>query len=136
MTGPEHYAAAEGLLEVCSHVERDTPGERSMFAEAQVHATLALAAATAMSHWNGPELPMPQPDRLAWERAASERPAAQARQRQAEREEAEEAAADMETLAREMYPAEYAAITDDNPMDPGKVAAVKAELARRMSGDT
>lgn len=76
MTGPEHYREAEHLLAVASkdiwdaaHVQR-----------AQVHATLALAAATAMSHWNDPSYPpMPQADRLAWEKVASERPAEQAR---------------------------------------------------------
>jgi hypothetical protein len=40
-------------------------------------------------------------------------------------------AADMETLAREMYPAQYAAITDDHPMDPALVRQVQAELDRR-----
>jgi hypothetical protein len=39
---------------------------------------------------------------------------------------------DMETLAREMFPEQYAAITDDNPMDPALVQRVKDELARRQ----
>lgn len=43
MTGAEHYAAAEALLAD----EADTTPER--LAAAQVHATLALAAATAMA---------------------------------------------------------------------------------------
>jgi hypothetical protein len=42
MTGAEHYAAAEALLD-----EAETTPER--VAAAQVHATLALAAATAMA---------------------------------------------------------------------------------------
>jgi len=55
MSGPEHYHAAELLLAEA----REQPGEgsaRSM-AAAQVHATLALAAATALHgvsdhrHW-------------------------------------------------------------------------------------
>jgi len=43
---------------------------------------------------------------------------------------------DREALAREMYPAEYAAITDDAPMDPVKVALVEAELIRRKGDVT
>jgi hypothetical protein len=53
------------------------------------------------------------------------------------RAEAREAArlgpADIESIAREMFPAEYAAITDDRPMDPALVALVKAEQARRLA---
>lgn len=41
MTGPEHYQAAERLL-------KDKHRDDSTVAEAQVHATLALAAATAL----------------------------------------------------------------------------------------
>lgn len=41
MTGPEHYRAAEQLIE--AHGD----GVPTMLALAQVHATLALAAATA-----------------------------------------------------------------------------------------
>jgi hypothetical protein len=70
MTGPEHYREAERLLAL------------NMLARAQVHATLAGAAATAMSHWNSPaDLPMPLDDRLAWLSTASEQPAANARRR-------------------------------------------------------
>ena len=43
--------------------------------------------------------------------------------------------AGMETVAREMFPAEYAAIDDDHSMDPAKVQAVKNEVARRQTGD-
>jgi hypothetical protein len=43
---------------------------------------------------------------------------------------------DREVLAKEMFPAEYAAITDDKPMDPAKVALVEAELIRRTSDVT
>lgn len=44
MTGPQHYAEAEQLLESCG----DFPGEVADWkvAMAQVHATLAVAAAT------------------------------------------------------------------------------------------
>jgi hypothetical protein len=55
MTGPEHYHAAELLLAEAA----ERPGEASArsIAAAQVHATLALAAATALHgvtdhrHW-------------------------------------------------------------------------------------
>jgi hypothetical protein len=49
MIGPEHYAKAEELLAFTRDAERGTPHEASLFAEAQVHATLALAAATALN---------------------------------------------------------------------------------------
>lgn len=42
MTGPEHYRKAEKLV-------RDFKGDTNDLRAAQVHATLALAAATAMS---------------------------------------------------------------------------------------
>jgi len=46
MTGPEHYRQAERLLAAAIH--RETIDQTSVrIAEAQVHATLALAAATA-----------------------------------------------------------------------------------------
>lgn len=46
MTGPEHYREAEALLDEVSGPDDDfTRDER--IAMAQVHATLALAAATA-----------------------------------------------------------------------------------------
>ncbi len=46
MTGAEHYAAAEALLDEVA-AKPDDAGQR--LAVAQVHATLALAAATAMA---------------------------------------------------------------------------------------
>ena len=49
MTGPEHYSEAERLVEM-GELD-DYPGEAERYlrdiARAQVHATLALAAATA-----------------------------------------------------------------------------------------
>lgn len=90
MTGPEHYQAAEKLLKRLSGQDPGSPWYHGITAAAQVHATLAVAAATAMSHWNSPDMPMPQPDRLAWEKAASERPAAQAREKAAREAEAAE----------------------------------------------
>lgn len=54
MTGPEHYKRAESLLDQlrrahASMTERVNPERAAaVLAEAQVHATLALAAATAL----------------------------------------------------------------------------------------
>jgi hypothetical protein len=62
MTGPEHYQAAEDLL---SQPWLDDPHARSFIARAQVHATLALAAATALSHG------VDAGSRHAWSEAAS-----------------------------------------------------------------
>jgi len=77
MTGPEHYAAAERLHEHARDMadadESPDPAEtaerisRRMadLAEAQVHATLALAAAIGLSAATGPE------DERAWRAAAA-----------------------------------------------------------------
>jgi hypothetical protein len=48
MTGPEHYSYAEQLLAQASEDELGSDAERFHVAKAQVHATLALAAATAL----------------------------------------------------------------------------------------
>lgn len=65
MNGPEHYAAAERLLDAATAegVEPGEPGQVSNLAAAQVHATLALAAATALT-WSTKDL-------KAWQPAAS-----------------------------------------------------------------
>ena len=51
MSGPEHYREAERLLQAVSDMTADTSEEAALlnctFMEAQVHATLALAAAQA-----------------------------------------------------------------------------------------
>lgn len=47
MNGPQHYAAAERLLDGLGNSTRGTAHDASTLAEAQVHATLALAAAMA-----------------------------------------------------------------------------------------
>ena len=47
MTGPEHYIAAEELLEDVGHA-RDEDDAARVLGIAQVHATLALAAVTAV----------------------------------------------------------------------------------------
>ena len=48
MTGPEHYTQAEALLEEASDpADHGVSALHAHIARAQVHATLALAAATA-----------------------------------------------------------------------------------------
>lgn len=47
MDGPGHYRTAEALLVGQRSAMRGTVEDQSILAEAQVHATLALAAATA-----------------------------------------------------------------------------------------
>ncbi|MFJ1647926.1 hypothetical protein [Streptomyces sp. NPDC088258] len=47
MNGPEHYREAEHRLLMAWEDDRDPENVRHLLAEAQVHATLALAAATA-----------------------------------------------------------------------------------------
>lgn len=61
MTGPEHYREAERRLTMAW--EEDSTQKRSMqlVAEAQVHATLALAAATAHG-----TVPTTEADRRSW----------------------------------------------------------------------
>ncbi|MFE0808160.1 hypothetical protein ACFW34_11840 [Streptomyces sp. NPDC058848] len=68
MTGPEHYREAERLLAVAASSDQTTyeganPEADRTIAEAQVHATLALAAATAMS---GTQNGMARVDFNAW----------------------------------------------------------------------
>lgn len=63
MTGPEHYKRAEGLLDQLrrAHASVGTTVNVDkaavLLAEAQVHATLALAAASALND-NEPGLPV------------------------------------------------------------------------------
>lgn len=47
MTGPEHYRTAERLIAALRDVPLGSEKESALLAEAQVHATLALAAAVA-----------------------------------------------------------------------------------------
>lgn len=51
MYGPEHYVSAEQLLREVQRTSFETEGQRvdKLVAIAQVHATLALAAATALA---------------------------------------------------------------------------------------
>jgi len=75
-TGSEHYRAAESLL-ICARDDLDLDGDQNLagltLAEAQVHATLALAAAIGVSMpvTMGGEDCMPHQDSVAWAKAAS-----------------------------------------------------------------
>ncbi|MER7126688.1 hypothetical protein [Micrococcus luteus] len=73
MTGADHYREAEQLLEVAGKVVRlsdgSSPEVALLLAEAQVHATLALAAATAL---NDAEGGLSRPDWEAWKATAGE----------------------------------------------------------------
>ncbi|MET9465842.1 hypothetical protein ABZY44_13745 [Streptomyces sp. NPDC006544] len=79
MTGPEHYHKAEQLLADADSYEDDQATElaRDRRAEAQVHALLALAAATAMAAPVDQETDsgMPPADATAWYKAAGTQPA-------------------------------------------------------------
>jgi hypothetical protein len=73
-TGPHHYHEAERLLATVSNDEgRVARGEASaaVLAAALVHATLALAAATALAPGTGEET---GPDYYAWLSAAASAP--------------------------------------------------------------
>lgn len=79
MTGPEHYLEAERLMKGCKNsygalVIED--GTAEVLAAAQVHATLALAAATAMgSPVDGEgDSGLPPRDCKAWYDAAGVKP--------------------------------------------------------------
>jgi hypothetical protein len=86
MTGPEHYREAERMLASARNYDGQPSTHHVQFGQlAQVHAALALAAATAMSTWT--ETGMPQPDRMDWWRAASGEPAERERVKNANRAE-------------------------------------------------
>lgn len=70
MTGPDHFKAAEELAAGVELYGGDfTPdGRADQIALAQVHATLAIAAATALSTYGV----MPVNDYLAWREACGE----------------------------------------------------------------
>jgi hypothetical protein len=103
MTGPEHYREAERLLEEYGQLleefgqEFEVPVEdrestiaylSAAMARAQVHATLALAAATALADYLNSS--MTEGDYLAWYQAASAQPEHHRRRREAETAEAAE----------------------------------------------
>jgi hypothetical protein len=67
MTGPEHYNEAQQLLADPNYGEPKGIGRSETIAAAQVHATLALAAATALTG-NSPQ------EAQAWLNAAGTKP--------------------------------------------------------------
>lgn len=68
-TGPEHYREAEDWLTVADNaVSKSSPHVAMAAAMAQAHATLALAAATALNDADGGTSP---DDYRAWRRVAS-----------------------------------------------------------------
>ncbi|MCX5229722.1 hypothetical protein [Streptomyces sp. NBC_00233] len=70
MTGPEHYREAERRL-AAARADYNTPTASGLLvAEAQVHATLALAAATALSDPTRSAPRAPLPEWNAWKQAA------------------------------------------------------------------
>jgi len=73
MTGPDHFANAESDIEHAAHAS--DKGRQDDVAYwlgcAQVHATLALAAATALGR-EGEGQTMPSKDRAAWFAVAAE----------------------------------------------------------------
>lgn len=81
MTGPEHYREAERHLSAGSYTKRlggapsNPEASAHHLAMAQVHATLALAAATAMGAPVEDDLAgFTVEDRDAWYKAAGEKP--------------------------------------------------------------
>ena len=71
MTGPEHYKEAERLLsdaeENHAHQGSGDPATPDLLATAQVHATLALAAATALAPAHKS---VNHPDTVGWTKVA------------------------------------------------------------------
>ncbi|WP_267244399.1 hypothetical protein [Streptomyces sp. PR69] len=79
MTGPQHYREAERLADLAHHFTygdgADPVTGAALAAEAQVHATLALAAATAMAApVDGCEPGMSGGEYQAWYKAAGVKP--------------------------------------------------------------
>jgi len=72
-TGAEHYRLAESCLGVLGMEGPNGEDSLILLAEAQVHATLALAAAIGVSMPREVcgDVWMPQPDSEAWLKAAS-----------------------------------------------------------------
>jgi hypothetical protein len=70
MTGPEHYTRAEQLLREVRDGHQEGTDVAAIVAAAQVHATLADAAATALNDNAADEGGMPLEDYRAWAEAA------------------------------------------------------------------
>ncbi len=67
MTGPEHYRMAERMIGRAASDDLGSDSERYHLAKAQVHATLALAAAWSLANQGA----MPIADSDAWLQVAS-----------------------------------------------------------------
>lgn len=80
-TGSEHYREAERLAGMAERSDLEYAPYLATLSNA--HATLALAAATALGHLGEGGKPY-EDDRRAWVEAASEVPAANRRRREAE----------------------------------------------------
>lgn len=75
MNGPQHYLQAERRLLMAWEEDRVPEDVAHLVAEAQVHATLALAAATAMhATVDGTELGVGEDEFQAWYDAAGVKP--------------------------------------------------------------
>jgi hypothetical protein len=66
MTGPEHYLKAEDHLTDAVTMDEEPEVSGWHQRQAQVHATLALAAAAAVAKLDG----MPTKDAIAWQHTA------------------------------------------------------------------
>lgn len=73
MTGPGHYVASEKKMQHAEYLLSGGNGElaKIKLIEAQVHATLALAAATAMNGYGTDEGPMSPSNYAAWAEVSS-----------------------------------------------------------------
>lgn len=69
MTGPENYLKAEKLAAQASSNGYGDERTRDLLLQAQVHATLALAAATALK--SGANFQLPHGDDKAWANVAA-----------------------------------------------------------------
>ncbi|MGW6739694.1 hypothetical protein ACWGDX_02920 [Streptomyces sp. NPDC055025] len=75
VTGPAHYTRAEQLLREVGDGHQEGTDVAAILAAAQVHATLALTAATAMqAPVDGSEPGMGSPEYAAWYQAAGVKP--------------------------------------------------------------
>lgn len=74
MTGPEHYRQAEKSIQHAQESGDYPEVERIHLAYAQAHATLALAAATAMNNRQNADGPpgMAVEDQAGWDAVAQE----------------------------------------------------------------
>ena len=68
MTGPEHYRKAEQEMQIAEQAEAESHLEVYSLAVAQVHATLAMAAAVGLNDHEGG---MPPGDWSAWRAVAA-----------------------------------------------------------------